>query len=58
LIEVWCTKSCFTEVIYECFEWFVWLLSDAQEGYGGSLMWTVVGKVGGEHVGEDVETVD
>jgi len=55
---VWCTKSCFTEAIDERSELFVWFLSDAQEGYGDGLMGTVAGKVGGKHVGEDVETVD
>jgi len=55
---VWCAKSRFTEAINERSEWFVWFLSDAQEGYGGGLMGTAAGKVGGKHVGEDVETVD
>jgi len=58
LIEVWCTKSCLTKAIYERSEWFVLFLSDAHEGYGGSLVWAAAGEIGGEHVGEDVETVD
>ena len=55
---MWCTKGGFTKAIDERSEWFVGLLSDAQEGYGGGLMGTTAGKVGGKHVGEDVETVD
>ena len=30
LVEVWYTKSRFTEAIDECFEWFIGFLSDAQ----------------------------
>jgi len=58
LIEVWCTKSCLTEAIYERSEWFVLFLLDAHEGDGGSLVWAAAGEMGGEHVREDVETVD
>jgi len=55
---VWCTEGGFTEAINERSEWFVRFLSDAQEGYGGGLVGTAIGEVGGKHVGEDVETVD
>jgi len=55
---VWCTKSCLTEAIYERSEWFALFLSDAQEGDGGSLVRAAANEMGGEHVGEDVETVD
>jgi len=51
-------KSCLTKAIYERSEWFVLFLSDAQEGYGGSLMCAAAGEIDGEHVGEEVETVD
>ena len=30
LVKVWCTKSCFTEAIDECSEWFIGFLSNAQ----------------------------
>jgi len=58
LIEVWGTKSCLTEAIYERFEWFALFLSDAQEGDYGSLVWPAASEMGGEHVKKDVETVD
>jgi len=58
LIEVWCAKSCFTEVIYERSEWFALFLSDAQERDVGSLVRAGASEMGGEHVGEDVETAD
>ena len=58
MVEVWCTKGGFAEAIDERSEWFIGFLSDAQEGYDGGLMGTAAGKVGGKHVGEDVETID
>ena len=58
LIEVWGTKSCLTEAIYERSEWFALLLSDAQEEDCGSLVRATASKMGGEHVRKDVETVD
>jgi len=45
-------------MICERSEWIILFLSDAQEGDGGSLVWAAAGEMGGEHVGEDVETVD
>jgi len=47
---VWSAKSCLTEAIYERSERFALFLSNAQEGD--------CGKMGGEHVRKDVETVD
>ena len=58
LLEVWCAKSCLTEVIYERSEGFAWFLSNAQEGDCGSLVWAAASKMGGEHVRKDVETVN
>jgi len=55
---VWCTKGDFTKAIDERSKWFIRFLSDTQEGYGGGLMGTASGEVGGKHVGEDVETID
>jgi len=51
LVEVWGSKSCLTEAIYERFEWFALLLSDAQKGDCGSLVWTAASEMGGEHMG-------
>ena len=58
LVEMWCAKSYFTEAIYERSEWFALFLFNAQEGDCGGLVWAAASEVGGEHVGEDVETVD
>jgi len=58
LVEVWGAKSCLTEAIYERSEWFALFLSIAQEGFCGSLVWTVASEMGGEHVGKNIETVD
>jgi len=55
---VWGAKSCLTEAIYERSEWFALLLSNAQEGDCGSLMWAVASEMGGEHMGESVKAVD
>ena len=55
---MWCTKSCLIEAIYERSEWFALFLFDAQEGDSGSLVRAVASEMGGEHVGENVETVD
>jgi len=55
---VWGAKSCLTEAIYKRSEWFALFLSNAQEGDCGSLVWTAASKMGGEHVGKNVEVID
>jgi len=55
---VWGAKGCLTEAIYERSEWFALFLSNAQEGDDGSLVWMAASKMGGEHVGKDVEAVN
>jgi len=58
MVEIWGVKSCLIEAIYERSEWFALFLSNAQEGDCGSLVWMAASKMGREHVGKDVETVD
>jgi len=58
LVEVWSAKSCLTEAIYERSEWFALFLSNAQDGDCGSSVWAAASKMGGEHVGKDVKTVN
>jgi len=58
LVEVWGAKSCLTEAIYERSEWFALLLSNAQEGDYGSLVWTAANEMGGEHVGKNIKAFD
>jgi len=55
---MWGTKGYLTEAIYERSEWFALFLSDAQEGYGGSLVRAAASEMGGKHVRKDVKTVD
>ena len=45
-------------MICERSEWIILFLSDAQEGDGGNLVRAAASEMGGEHVGEDVETID
>jgi len=51
LVEVWGSKSCLTEAIYERSEWFALFLSNAKKGDCGSLVWTAASEMGGEHMG-------
>jgi len=55
---VWGAKSCLTKAIYERSELFALFLSNAQEGDCSSLVWTTTSKMGGEHVGKNVEIID
>jgi len=55
---VWGAKSCLTKAIYERSEWFTLFLPNAQEGDCSSLVWTAASKMGGEHVGKNVEAID
>ena len=55
---MWGAKSCLIEAIYERSQWFTLFLPNAQEGDCGSLVWTAASKMGGEHVGKNVEAVD